>query len=481
MSKLFTLSAEQIISGVRNREFTIEDYIIQLLERINDIDDKIKAFITINDEALNTARKLDKKIKSQEAVGSLAGIAVGLKDNICTKDIKTTCASKLLQEYIPPYDATVVRRLKERDAIIIGKVNLDEFAMGSTTEFGSYGPSHNPWNPDYVVGGSSGGSAASVAALECTVSLGSDTGGSIRCPASFSSVVGLKPTYGLVSRFGLVSYSNSLEQIGPLGRTVSDIVMIMNVIAGFDENDNTTRNEIKTPGFVASNVKRPVRYGLIKELVEASDPAISKLVYSSLDLLSSNDCKWEEVSLNSDYALASYYTIAMAEASSNLARYDNLRYGFDFDPEGYEWNSYFSKIRNNFGDEVKRRIMIGSHVLLSGYYAKYYLKAQKVRSILRHEVKKLFKQVDVLISPTMPVLPFKIGENIDDPVKRYLIDTNTVVANLVGTPAISLPAGFSDNLPIGLQLMTDEMQEQLLFDVSKMYESVASIKRRPDL
>lgn len=481
MSKLFTLSAEQIISGVRNREFTIEDYIIQLLERINDIDDKIKAFITINDEALNTARKLDKKIKSQEAVGSLAGIAVGLKDNICTKDIKTTCASKLLQEYIPPYDATVVRRLKERDAIIIGKVNLDEFAMGSTTEFGSYGPSHNPWNPDYVVGGSSGGSAASVAALECTVSLGSDTGGSIRCPASFSSVVGLKPTYGLVSRFGLVSYSNSLEQIGPLGRTVSDIVMIMNVIAGFDENDNTTRNEIKTPGFVASNVKRPVRYGLIKELVEASDPAISKLVYSSLDLLSSNDCKWEEVSLNSDYALASYYTIAMAEASSNLARYDNLRYGFDFDPEGYEWNSYFSKIRNNFGNEVKRRIMIGSHVLLSGYYAKYYLKAQKVRSILRHEVKKLFKQVDVLISPTMPVLPFKIGENIDDPVKRYLIDTNTVVANLVGTPAISLPAGFSDNLPIGLQLMTDEMQEQLLFDVSKMYESVASIKRRPDL
>jgi aspartyl-tRNA(Asn)/glutamyl-tRNA(Gln) amidotransferase subunit A len=481
MSKLCTLSAEQIISGVRNREFTIEDYIIQLLERINDIDDKIKAFITINDEALNTARKLDKKIKSQEAVGSLAGIAVGIKDNICTKDIKTTCASKLLREYIPPYDATVVRRLKECDAIIIGKVNLDEFAMGSTTEFGSYGPSHNPWNPDYVVGGSSGGSAASVAALECTVSLGSDTGGSIRCPASFCSVVGLKPTYGLVSRFGLVSYSNSLEQIGPLGRTVSDIVMIMNVIAGFDENDNTTSNEIKTPRFVASDVKRPVRYGLIKELVEASDPAISKLVYSSLDLLSSNDCKWEEVSLNSDYALASYYTIAMAEASSNLARYDNLRYGFDFDPEGYEWNSYFSKIRNNFGDEVKRRIMIGSHVLLSGYYAKYYLKAQKVRSILRQEVKKLFKQVDVLISPTMPVLPFKIGEKIDDPMKRYLIDTNTVVANLVGIPAISLPAGFSDNLPIGLQLMTDEMQEQLLFDVSKMYESVASIKRRPDL
>src|SRR6476660_9021144 len=481
MSKLFTLSAEQIISGVRNREFTIEEYIIQLLERINDIDDKIKAFITINDEALNTARKLDKKIKSQEAVGSLAGIAVGIKDNICTKDIKTTCASKLLQEYIPPYDATVVRRLKERDAIIIGKVNLDEFAMGSTTEFGSYGPSHNPWNPDYVVGGSSGGSAASVAALECTVSLGSDTGGSIRCPASFCSVVGLKPTYGLVSRFGLVSYSNSLEQIGPLGRTVSDIVMIMNVIAGFDENDNTTDNEIKTPRFVASDVKRPFRYGLIKELVEGSDPAISKLVYSSLDLLSSNDCKWEEVSLNSDYALASYYTIAMAEASSNLARYDNLRYGFDSSPDSYEWNTYFAKVRSKFGEEVKRRIIIGTYVLSSGYYGKYYLKAQQVRTKLKEELSSLYKKYDVLIAPTMPVLPFKFGEKIDDPLKMYMIDIDTVIANLTGIPAISVPAGFSKGLPIGLQIMADELQEQTLFETASLFESTASVQRSPEL
>ena len=412
----------------------------------------------------------------------MAGVAVGVKDNICTKDIRTTCASRLLEEYIPPYDATVINRLRECDAIIIGKVNLDEFAMGSTTEFGCYGATHNPWDSNYVVGGSSGGSAACVAASECTVSLGSDTGGSIRCPASFCSVVGLKPTYGLVSRFGLISYSNSLEQIGPLGRTVSDIVMMMNAISGYDENDNTTGPEKAHSFCVGSDVKKPMRIGLIKELVEGSDPAISRIVYSSLDLFSSIGCEWEEVSLSSiDYSLASYYTIAMAEASSNLARYDNLRYGFECDPEGYEWNSYFSKIRNKFGEEVKKRIMIGSHVLLSGYYSKYYLKAQKVRSILRQEVKRLFKRFDVMVSPTMPVLPFKLGEGVEDPMKRYLIDTNTVIANLVGIPAISVPAGFSNKLPIGLQMMTDEMQDQLVLEVSKIYEGVSGINRRPDM
>ena len=482
MNDLLSLSAEQVSSGARNGDFTIEDYVFQLLERINAIDEEINAFITINEEALESARKIDTKIKRQETIGPLAGVVVGVKDNICTKDIRTTCASQLLREYRPPYDATVISRLKECDAIIIGKLNLDEFAMGSTTEFGSFGPTHNPWDPDYVVGGSSGGSAASVAASECAVSLGSDTGGSIRCPASFCSVVGFKPTYGSVSRFGLISYSNSLEQIGPLARTVSDIVMMMNAISGYDENDNTTRFEKKYEFSDASDLKRPVRLGLVKELIEGSDPAISGLVYSAMDLLSSIGFKWEEVSLKSiDYSLASYYTIAMAEASSNLARYDNLRYGFDCQPEGYEWNSYFSKIRNNFGEEVKRRIMIGSHVLLSGYYSKYYLKAQKIRSILRREVKKIFKYIDVMISPTMPVLPFKLGEGVDDPLKRYLIDANTVIANLVGAPAISIPAGFSGKLPIGLQLMTDEMQDQLLLSVSKTYEKLAGIKRKPDL
>ncbi len=337
MNDLYSLSAEQVSCGARNGDFTIEDYVFQLLERINAIDEEVNAFITINEEAIESARKIDTKIKRQETLGPLAGVVVGVKDNICTKDIRTTCASQLLREYRPPYDATVISLLKERDAIIIGKLNLDEFAMGSTTEFGSFGPTHNPWDPDYVVGGSSGGSAASVAASECAVSLGSDTGGSIRCPASFCSVVGFKPTYGSVSRFGLISYSNSLEQIGPLARTVSDIVMMMNAISGYDENDNTTRFEKKYEFSDASDLKRPVRLGLVKELIEGSDPAISGLVYSAMDLLSSIGFKWEEVSLKSiDYSLASYYTIAMAEASSNLARYDNLRYGFDCQPEGYE-------------------------------------------------------------------------------------------------------------------------------------------------
>jgi aspartyl-tRNA(Asn)/glutamyl-tRNA(Gln) amidotransferase subunit A len=257
--------------------------------------------------------------------------------------------------------------------------------------------------------------------------------------------------------------------------------MIMNSISGYDENDNTTRFQKKYEFSYASDFENPIRFGLVKELIEGSDPIISRLVYSSMDRLSSIGFKWEEVSLKSiDYSLASYYTIAMAEASSNLARYDNLRYGFDCQPEGYEWNSYFSKIRNNFGDEVKKRIMIGSHVLLSGYYSKYYLKAQKIRSLLGQEVKRLFKYIDVLISPTMPVLPFKVGEGIDDPMKRYLIDANTVIANLVGTPAISIPAGFSEKLPIGIQLMADEMQDQLLLGVSKAYEKLAGIDRRPD-
>jgi aspartyl-tRNA(Asn)/glutamyl-tRNA(Gln) amidotransferase subunit A len=294
-------------------------------------------------------------------------------------------------------------------------------------------------------------------------------------------VVGFKPTYGSVSRYGLISYSNSLEQIGPIARTVSDIVMMMNAISGHDENDNTTHFQKMYEFSDASDLKKPVRFGLVKELIEGSDPVISRLVYSSMDLLSSAGFKWEEISLNSiDYSLASYYTIAMAEASSNLARYDNLRYGFDCQPEGYEWNSYFSTIRNNFGDEVKKRIMIGSHVLLSGYYSKYYLKAQKIRSILRQEVKKLFKYIDILISPTMPVLPFRLGEGIDNPMKRYLIDANTVIANLIGIPAISIPTGFNDKLPIGVQLMADEMQDQLLLSVSKIYERIAGVRRKPD-
>lgn len=476
---LHTLNAGQVVSAVKSREFSAEEYISQLLERIEKVERKINAFVTINKNAIERARMIDKKIRDGEQLGPLAGIAISIKDNISTNGIKTTCASRMLEGYIPPYDATVVKRLQEAGAIIIGKTNLDEFAMGSTTEFSRHGTTRNPWDISRVPGGSSGGSAASVAALECAVSLGSDTGGSVRCPASFCSVVGVKPTYGLISRYGLISYANSLEQIGPIGRTVSDVVSIMNVIAGADENDHTTADG--RPVY-SLRKKKGLRVGLVREFIEGADPAVNKVIYKAVDTLSAQGCICEETSLASvQYALASYYTIATAEASSNLARYDNIRYGFDMSPEGFEWNSYYAKSRSNFGEEAKRRIIVGSYVLSSGYYGKYYLKAQQVRSLLKRELKDLFKRYDILIGPTMPILPFKIGEKIDDPLKMYLVDVDTVVANLTGTPAMSVPAGFADGLPVGLQIMADEFQEQMMLDAALLFEQAAKEQRSPDI
>ena len=485
MSNLPKLDVQGVVEGIRNRYFTAEEYVSSLLDRIEKIDKKINAFITLNKNVLNQAKEIDNKIKRGDPVGSLAGIGIGVKDNISTINLKTTCASKMLSEYVPPYNATVVKRLLDKDAIIIGKVNLDEFAMGSTTEWSYFGLTRNPWKTDYVCGGSSGGSAASVAAQMCTVSLGSDTGGSIRCPSSFCSVVGLKPTYGLVSRYGLISYSNSLEQIGPIGKNVSDVREIFSTISGKDFNDNTTLdNNIYNHN--AENNKsynnKKIKIGLIKELIDGADIDVSKCIYSSLDVFKNLDFECEETSLKStEYALASYYTIATAEASSNLARYDNIRYGFELDPEEYEWNVYFSKVRGNFGNEVKRRIIVGTYVLSSGYYGKYYLKAQKARSMIKTELKQLFKKYDLLLSPTVPVLPFKIGEKIDDPLMMYLIDVNTVLANLSGIPAISIPAGFKDGLPIGIQIMADELQEDKLFNSSELFEKSININSYPDL
>ncbi|HLN35376.1 MAG TPA: Asp-tRNA(Asn)/Glu-tRNA(Gln) amidotransferase subunit GatA [Nitrososphaeraceae archaeon] len=485
MSNLPKLDVQDVVEGIRNRYFTAEEYVSSLLDRIEKIDKKINVFITLNKNVLNQAKEIDNKIKRGDPVGSLAGIGIGVKDNISTINLKTTCASKMLSEYVPPYNATVVKRLLDKDAIIIGKVNLDEFAMGSTTEWSYFGLTRNPWKTDYVCGGSSGGSAASVAAQMCTVSLGSDTGGSIRCPSSFCSVVGLKPTYGLVSRYGLISYSNSLEQIGPIGKNVSDVREIFSIISGKDFNDNTTLdNNLHNRNTVNNKFynNKKIKIGLIKELIDGADVDVSKCVYSSLDVFKNLDFECEETSLKStEYALASYYTIATAEASSNLARYDNIRYGFELDPEEYEWNVYFSKARGNFGNEVKRRIIVGTYVLSSGYYGKYYLKAQKARSMIKTELKQLFKKYDLLLSPTVPVLPFKIGEKIDDPLMMYLIDVNTVLANLSGIPAISIPAGFKDGLPIGIQIMADELQEDKLFNSSELFEKSININSYPDL
>jgi aspartyl-tRNA(Asn)/glutamyl-tRNA(Gln) amidotransferase subunit A len=356
---------------------------------------------------------------------------------------------------------------------------LDEFGMGSTTEYSRYHPTHNPWNLDYVPGGSSGGCGAAVAAGECTVSLGSDTGGSIRCPASFCSVVGLKPTYGRVSRYGLISYANSLEQIGPICRSVKDIVLIMNIISGKDNSDNTSMSS--TP-ITINNKLDKFDIAIVKELINGGDHEVTETVYSASDKFKEIGYTCDEISIkNLHYALPSYYTLASAEASSNLARYDNIRYGFHLPIEEYKWDTYFSNVRKNFGEEVKRRILIGSYVLSSGYYSKYYLKARSLRSLLKLELLKLFKKYDLLIGPTMPILPFKFGEKIDDPIKMYLVDINTVIANLAGIPAISLPVGFSNGLPIGLQMMAAPFEEQKLIDVSYALEKTINIQRRPSL
>ncbi|MGE5683913.1 MAG: Asp-tRNA(Asn)/Glu-tRNA(Gln) amidotransferase subunit GatA [Nitrososphaerota archaeon] len=479
MTKLEDLLAYEVVEGLTEGQFTAEEYVISILKRIEEVEPKVHSFITLDSEgALSSAKLIDKKIREKEDIGQLAGVTVGIKDNISTKGIKTTCASKMLENYVPTYDATVIRNLKENGAILLGKLNLDEFGMGSTTEYSRYHPTHNPWNLDYVPGGSSGGSGAAVAAGECTVALGSDTGGSIRCPSSFCSVVGLKPTYGRVSRSGLISYANSLEQIGPICRSVKDLVMMLNIISGKDAMDSTS---MPSSPITVPNKSNKLNVAVIKELITDSDQEVAKSVYSASEKFQEIGWSCEEVSIkNLHYALPSYYTLASAEASSNLARYDNIRYGFDYPIGEYKWDTYFSNVRENFGEEVKRRILIGSYVLSSGYYGKYYLKARRLRSLLRLELITLFKKYDLLIGPTMPILPFKFGEKIDDPIKMYLVDVNTVIANLAGIPAISLPVGFSNGLPIGLQIMAAPFEEQKLIDASYELERVIDIQRRPN-
>jgi aspartyl-tRNA(Asn)/glutamyl-tRNA(Gln) amidotransferase subunit A len=475
MSEVHKLSGFQISQKIKNQDISAQEYINLIFERINNIDTDINSIITKNyDSALIKAKQIDKKIKNNEKTGHLLGIPIGIKDNISVTGLKTTCASKVLQDYISPYNATVIDRLEKEDALIIGKLNMDEFGMGTTSEYSFYGSVRNPWNLEYVAGGSSGGSAAVVSSLQVPVSLGSDTGGSIRCPSSFCSVIGMKPTYGTVSRYGLVSYSNSLEQIGPIARTITDIVLILNTICGIDSNDNTTINrqfEYKINN-VDDVVSKKYKVGAITNLINSSEKQIAQIIYKKITLLKEYGFDVQETNISySDFALASYYIIATAEASSNLSRFDNIRYGFDFNPEGYEWNSYSSQVRSNFGEEVKRRILVGSFVLSAGYYGKYYLKAQKIRNMIKDEFNKLFEIFDVLLLPTMPILPFKIGEKGTTPLELYNLDIYTILANLSGLPAISIPAGFSkDGLPIGMQLLSNEFNEQILLDIANFFE-----------
>ena len=476
------ISALDYIQEVKTGNISAEDFVAKTIERIQKIDGQLHAFLSVNDDAVNQARKIDKKIKSGEKVGDCFGMPVSIKDNICIKDSKTTCASKMLENFVAPYDATVISKLKQQDAVFVGKVNMDEFAMGLSTEFSAYGPSKNPWNTQCVPGGSSGGSAVSVSAFECVASLGSDTGGSVRNPASFCSTVGYKPTYGLISRYGLISYANSIEQIGPLARTVKDTAFMLNLVSGMDPNDNTTidnKNEDYLSG-IESGIEGK-KIGVIREMVgEGIDPAVLSATKDAIAKLEGLGATCEETSLDMvKYSVAAYYTITATEASSNLARYDNLRYGYDFPLEGYEFNSYISKARQNFGPEVIRRMIIGGFVPSAGHAGKYFLKALKVKSKLTKEVNDAFKKFDFLISPTVPIMPFKLGEKISDPVSLFLIDINTITANLTGKPAISIPYANSNGLPIGIQLMADSSNDKSLLQAAYALEQTASLPEVP--
>ena len=423
--------------------------------------------------------------------GPLSGRTVAVKDNISTEGVRTTCGSAMLESYVPPYDATVVERLKDAGATIVGKANMDEFGMGGTTETSAYGPVENPVDTDHVPGGSSGGSAAAVAAGEADLALGSDTGGSVRNPAAFCGVVGIKPTYGLVSRYGLVAYANSLEQIGPIARTVEDAAALLDVISGPDPNDGTTRFDLagdegaETDGGAATHPATDANYaaaadgdvdgttvGVVTDLLEGADDRVVDRFEAALDDLRSQGAETVEVSLDSvEHAVQAYYVIAMSEASSNLARFDGVRYGTSGGYEG-NWNESFARAREEgFGEEVKRRILLGTYALSAGYHDKYYKKAQDARAWVKRDFDDAFERADVLATPTMPVLPPALGESLSDPLQLYLMDANTVPVNLANLPAISVPAGEADGLPVGLQLVGPKFGEEAIVRAASAVEA----------
>ncbi|MEN8614262.1 Asp-tRNA(Asn)/Glu-tRNA(Gln) amidotransferase subunit GatA [Dehalogenimonas sp. THU2] len=455
------------------------------LDRIDAVDGKVQALMTVTgDLALKQAKDADAAIARGE-VAALTGVPVILKDVLCTKGVRTTCSSKMLENFIPPYDAGVVERLKARGAVIIAKANMDEFAMGSSTENSVYFTTHNPWDLTRVPGGSSGGSAAAVSAGEAPAALGSDTGGSIRQPASFCSVTGLKPTYGLVSRYGLIAFASSLDQIGPLTQDVADSALMLNAIAGYDPRDSTSvpQPEADYYGCLGGSVKG-MRLGVPKEyFAQGVTPEVKAAVDAALKVYEDLGCSIEECSLpTTSYALAVYYIIAPSEASANLARYDGVRYGFSYKDTGSMWQAMEKTRGLGFGPEVKRRIMLGTYALSAGYYDAWYVKAQKVRTVIRREFDAAFEKYDALITPTAPTVPFKIGEKAADPFSMYLSDICTIPVNIAGLPGISIQAGFADNLPIGLQIIGKPFSEKTILNLGHAYQqNTAWHKRRPKL
>jgi aspartyl-tRNA(Asn)/glutamyl-tRNA(Gln) amidotransferase subunit A len=470
----------QLVTKERSAEEIAREY----LERLAQLEPQLKSFITVTEElALQQARAVDARIRAGEEIGPLAGIPLAVKDNLCTQGIRTTCASRMLEGFIPPYESTVTARLAAAGMVTVGKTNLDEFAMGSSTENSAFQRTANPWDLTRVPGGSSGGSAAAVAADQAVVALGSDTGGSIRQPAAFCGVVGLKPTYGLVSRYGLVAFASSLDQVGPFGRTVEDVALLLQGIAGHDPMDSTSL-KVDIPDYSQALIPeiKGFKIGVIRDLLgEGCGEETRAAVQAAIQHLQELGAEILEIDCPSfRYGLATYYIIAPSEASANLARYDGVKYGLR-EPADSLLSMYGKTRAHGFGPEVKRRIMIGTYALSSGYYDAYYLKAQKVRTLIKQDFLRAFEKVDVLVSPTTPTPAFKIGER-EDPLSMYLCDLMTIPVNLAGLPGLSLPCGFADGLPIGLQIVGNALQESKVLRVAYAYEqSTDWHKRRPPL
>ena len=467
------------------------------LERIDRLEERIKSFITLTPElALRQAEQADQRIAAGEA-GPLTGIPMQMKDVISTKGVTTTCASRMLEDYVPVYNATVAERLLSQGAVLLGKGNMDEYAMGSSCENSAFFPTRNPWDLERVPGGSSGGGAAAVSAGQAVYALGSDTGGSVRQPASLCGVVGMKPTYGMVSRYGLVAYASSLDQIGPITQDVTDCALVLNAIVGHDPKDSTSLRlpaadyaaglgEYTTPSPLAEGGPQggPVRLGVPEEyFVDGMQDGVRESVQAAIETLESLGASVEPVSLpTTRYALACYYIIAPSECSANLARYDGVKYGFSYQDTQNMWEAMERTRAGGFGPEVKRRVILGAYALSAGYYDAYYLKAQQARTLIRRDFDRVFDQVDALVTPTSPVVAFRLGEKINDPVEMYLIDVCTVPANIAGLPGISVPCGFSQGLPVGMQLIGPHLSEQRLLNIAYAYEQATSWHtERPEL
>ena len=485
--KLHQLTIHELQEKLKKAEVSSEEITASVFQRVDAVEDRVHSYITLmRESALEQAQAADQRIKQGRTVGPLDGIPIALKDILCTKGVTTTCGSRMLHNYIPPYDATITAKLRAAGAVFVGKANMDEFAMGSSTETSYFAVTKNPWDLERIPGGSSGGSASSVAADECIASLGSDTGGSIRQPAALCGVVGLKPTYGRVSRFGLIAFASSLDQIGPFTKDVEDCAIMLNAIAGYDPKDSTSV-PIEAPdyrSFIGQDIKG-WKIGIPREyFIEGIDPEIARSVDTAIGVLKDLGAECVDISLpHTEYCLAVYYIIAPAEACSNLARYDGVKYGYRA-KDAKDLMEMYKKTRSEgFGTEVKRRIMIGTYALSSGYYDAYYKKASQVRTLIKRDFEEAFKKCDVIATPTSPTLAFKIGEKMNDPMQMYLSDIFTISGNLAGIPGMSVPCGYSANgLPIGLQFLAGHFEEGKLIRIASAYEKGAQIeKRRPEL